>query len=128
MKKRNATIRTVPQYADLNLNGHIFGGWVLSQMDIAGGVATSRRSNGQVATVAVEGMTFHKPILVGDMICVYTDIIKEGTTSMTVNIEVIAERGPDAKRVKVTEGKYIYVAIDENARPRPIDGANTLKG
>ena len=91
-------------------------------MDIAGGVVTSRRSNGQIATVAVEGMVFHKPILVGDVICVYCEIVKEGTTSMTVDIEVIAERGPTCEKVKVTEGTYIYVAIDENARPRPIDG------
>jgi len=121
MTQRHATIRTVPQYANLNLNGHIFGGWVLSQMDIAGGVVASRRAGGNVATVAVEGMTFYKPILVGDMVIVYADIVATGKTSVSVDIEVIAERGPDAEKVKVTTGRYIYVRIDENARPVPID-------
>lgn len=121
MAQRHAIIRTVPQYANLNLNGHIFGGWVLSQMDIAGGVVAARRARGQVATVAVEGMTFYKPILVGDMVIVYADITKVGKTSVTVEIEVIAERGPDAEKVLVTKGRYIYVKIDENTRPNAIE-------
>jgi len=121
MTERRVTIRTVPQPADLNVNGNIFGGWVLSQMDIAGATVAKARANGSVATVAVKSMTFHHPIEVGDIVSVYTDITKVGKTSVTVAIEVFAERGLDAQEHKVTEGCYIFVAVDGNGRPRPID-------
>ncbi len=119
---RRATIRTIPQPFDLNLNGNIFGGWVLSQMDLAGGDVASRRAQGPVATVAVEGMKFHIPIELGDVISIYAEVEKVGTTSMTIAIEVFAERGLQRTTHKVTEGRYIFVAIDEKGQPRPVDG------
>lgn len=122
MTERRVTIRTVPQPSDLNVNGNIFGGWVLSQMDIAGGSVAGERAKGPVATVAVEGMKFHRPIEVGDVVSVYADIEKVGRTSLTVAIEVYAQRGPGREEHKVTEGCYIFVAVDEEGLPRPIDG------
>ena len=118
---KDPVIRTSPTLSDLNLNGHIFGGWVLSQMDIAGGITAGRLARGKVATVAIEGMKFFKPILVGDVVSVYADITKVGRTSITIEMEVIASRGRSQKQVRVTEGTYIYVAIDDNANPRPVD-------
>jgi acyl-CoA thioesterase YciA len=120
IKDRQATIRTVPQPSELNVNGNIFGGWVLSQMDIAGGVVAGRRAQGPVATVAIEGMKFHQPIEVGDVVSVYAEIEKVGRTSITVSMDVYADCGTKEPH-KVTEGKYIFVAIDKNGKPRPID-------
>lgn len=121
MNERRVTIRTVPQPADLNVNGNIFGGWVLSQMDLAGAAVAKERANGPVATVAVNSMKFHRPIEVGDLVSIYTDIETVGKTSITVAIEVFAERGPSASEHKVTEGCYVFVAVNEDGRPRPID-------
>lgn len=120
-EERRVTMRTIPQPSDLNVNGNIFGGWVLSQMDLAGGDVAARRAGGNVATVAIEGMTFHCPIEVGDVISIYADIAKVGRTSITVQIDVFAERGVERETHKVTEGTYIFVAIDGNGRPRPVD-------
>lgn len=119
--RRRATIRTIPQPSDLNLNGNIFGGWVLAQMDLAGGDVASKRAQGPVATVAVEGMKFHRPIELGDVISIYAEVEKVGTTSMTIAIEVFAERGIERSTHKVTEGRYIFVAIDNAGRPRPVE-------
>jgi len=116
-----AVIRAVPQPSDLNVNGNVFGGWILSQMDIAGGVIASRRSRGSVATVAVEKMTFHCPIEVGDSISIYGEIERVGTTSITIKLDVMAERGHDVKMFRVTEGRYIFVAVDSDGNPRPVD-------
>ncbi len=88
MSDRRVSIRAIPQPSDLNVNGNIFGGWVLSQMDLAGGDAAAQRAAGPVATVAIKGMTFHCPIEVGDVISVYAEITKEGRTSLTTHIEV----------------------------------------
>ncbi|MFC3053187.1 acyl-CoA thioesterase [Kordiimonas pumila] len=118
--ERRVTLRAIPQPSDLNVNGNIFGGWILSQMDLAGGDTASTYAEGPVATVAIEGMTFHTPILVGDVISVYAEIEKVGKTSMTVALDVYAERGIVRTRYKVTEGRYIFVAIDENGRPKAI--------
>ena len=115
------TLRISPEPKDINYNGHIFGGWILSQMDVAGGIVSYRRAGGPVATVAVEGMTFHQPILLGDVLSVYTEIERVGRTSITVDIEIWVERRGVAEEVFVTEGRFVYVAIDENARPRPVD-------
>ncbi|WP_374764860.1 acyl-CoA thioesterase [Yunchengibacter salinarum] len=115
------TIRTVPQPSDLNVNGNIFGGWVLSQMDIAGGIVAGARARGPVATVAVEAMKFHRPIELGDVVSVYTDIARVGRTSITVDIHVYANRGVERKRYKVTEGRYIFVAVDTEGHPRAVD-------
>jgi acyl-CoA thioesterase YciA len=104
--------------ADSNANGDIFGGWVLSQMDIAGGVAASRIAKGRLATVAVQAMKFHRPIAVGDVVSLYTEILRIGATSITVRIETIVSRRNVTEEIKVTEGIFVYVAIDEEGRPR----------
>ena len=113
-------IRTIPMPADLNGNGDVFGGWVLSQMDIAGGLIAARQAQGRVATVAVEAMTFHRPIYVGDVVSLYGRVSKVGTTSVHVHIETMVERHDRPDEIKVTEGTFIYVAIDERGRPRPV--------
>lgn len=114
------TIRTVAMPADTNPRGDIFGGWLMSQMDIAGGVAAGQRANGRIVTVAVEGMVFHQPVHVGNVLCCYTEIQKIGTTSITVGIEAWALNQNTGNRVKVTEGIYTYVAVDDNGKKRPV--------
>ena len=124
-KNREPVLRISPRLADLNLNGNIFGGWVLSQMDIAGGITAARRARGTVATVAIEAMKFVRPIRVGDLVSCYAEIVKVGTTSITVKIDVTAIRASeretqDAREVQVTKGFFIFVALDEKGRPRPV--------
>ena len=113
--------RTVAMPADTNPSGDIFGGWLLSQMDIAGGIIANRRAGGRTATVAVDAMKFHLPVFMGDVLCCYGEILRVGSTSIAVKVEAWAERRNSTERVKVTEGVYTYVAIDENRRPRPIE-------
>lgn len=120
---RGAILRVVPGPSDINANGHIFGGWVLSQMDIAAGIVASRRANGPVATIAIDGMEFLAPIHLRDLISVYAHVESVGRTSMKVRIEVIASRDRGATEVKVTSGLFTFVAIDDQARPRPIEAA-----
>lgn len=115
-------IRMAPQPRDCNNNGDIFGGWVLSQMDIAGGITAARRAKGRVVTVAVEAMTFHQPIKVGDVVSIYGDVERVGRTSIAVKLITIVARKLDSEEIKVTEGTYIFVAIDDEGRPRPVDG------
>ena len=122
--ERTPILRVVPGPTDINANGHIFGGWVLSQMDIAAGIVASRRADGAVATVAIEKMEFITPIHLRDLISVYAEISKVGRTSMQVRIEVVAERDRGATHVKVTEGLFTFVALDENHRPRAVDGGS----
>jgi acyl-CoA thioesterase YciA len=114
-------LRVVPGPGDINANGHIFGGWVLSQMDIAAGIVASRRANGSVATVAIEKMEFIAPIHLRDLISVYAHVEKVGRTSMGVRIEVVATRDRGATDIKVTEGLFTFVALDEQHRPRAVD-------
>ena len=114
-------VRTLTMPGDTNPNGDIFGGWVLSQMDIAGAIYSGKRVRGRTVTVAMESMKFHKPVNVGDVLCCYCDTIKEGRTSMTIKIEVWVVRMFERQRMKVTEGLFTYVAVDENKRPIPID-------
>jgi acyl-CoA thioesterase YciA len=113
-------IRTLAMPADANPSGDIFGGWVLSQMDIAGGITASQRACGRVATVAVTAMTFHLPVFVGDVLCVYTEIEKVGRTSITVALEAWALRGRLGAHARVTEGRFVFVALGEDGRPRPV--------
>jgi len=120
---RTPVLRVVPGPTDINANGHIFGGWVLSQMDIAAGVVASRRAKGPVATVAIEAMEFIAPIHIRDLISVYATVERVGRTSMGVRIEVVAERDLGTTQVKVTEGLFTFVALDANNRPRPVDPA-----
>ncbi|HSV00061.1 MAG TPA: acyl-CoA thioesterase [Roseiarcus sp.] len=119
--ERVPILRVMPGPTDINANGHIFGGWVLSQMDIAAGIVASRRSRGPVATVAIEAMEFIAPIHLRDLISVYAHVERVGRTSMGVRIEVIAQRDLGATEVKVTEGLFTFVALDADNRPRPID-------
>ena len=119
--KREPVLRVVPGPTDINANGHIFGGWVLAQMDIAGGIIASRRANGPVATVAIEGMKFITPIHIRDLISVYAHVERVGRTSMGVRIEVVATRDRGKTDVKVTEGLFTFVALDEQYRPRAVD-------
>ncbi|MET0370829.1 MAG: acyl-CoA thioesterase [Sphingobium sp.] len=114
------TLRVVPQPADINSNGHIFGGWVLSQMDIAGGIMAGRIAQGPVATVAIEGMKFISPILLGDVVSLYTSEERRGRTSVAIRIDVIAMRGRGEREVPLTSGLFTFVALDELHRPRPI--------
>jgi acyl-CoA thioesterase YciA len=115
------TIRTLAMPADTNPAGDIFGGWVMSQMDIAGAICAVERARGRVVTVAVEAMTFIAPVKVGDILCVYTSLERIGTTSITVSIEAWARRReePDV-RVKVTDGHFVYVALGADGRKRKV--------
>jgi len=117
-------IRTIAMPADTNPNGDIFGGWVLSQMDIAGGLTAARRARGRVATVGIDAMTFVRPVGVGDVLCCYGDIERTGTSSITVAIEAWKIRWFDRReeRLLVTEGRFTYVAIDDSGQKRPIEG------
>ncbi len=117
---REPILRVVPRPGDINSNGHIFGGWVLSQMDIAAGIVASREAAGPVATVAIEAMEFIAPILLHDLISIYARVERIGRTSMAIRIEVIASRDRGAREVKVTEGLFTFVALDEEHRPRPV--------
>src|SRR6476659_3689244 len=119
--ERVPILRVVPGPSDINANGHIFGGWILSQMDIAAGIVASRRADGPVATVAVDRMEFLAPIHLRDVISVYAEVAKVGRTSMQIGIEVIATRDRGATDIKVTDGLFTFVALDEQHRPRPVD-------
>ena len=113
-------VRTVAMPADTNANGDIFGGWVMSQMDIAGGIAGVDRSEGRVVTVAVDGMTFIRPVKVGDVLCVYAEVERVGRTSMRILVEAWARRFRTAERDKVTAATFTFVAIADDGRPRPV--------
>lgn len=114
------TIRTLAMPADTNPAGDIFGGWVMSQMDIAGAIAAVERVKGRVVTVAVEAMTFIAPVKVGDVLCVYCVVERVGTTSVTVAVEAWVRRNRIADRVKVTAGRFVYVALDDAGGKRAI--------
>ena len=118
--QRDPILRVVPMPSDINANGHIFGGWVLSQMDIAAGIVARRRAKGSVATIAIEAMKFIAPVLPMDLISIYATLERVGRTSMAIHIEVIATREEGITEVKVTEGLFTFVAIDETHRPRPV--------
>ena len=114
------TVRLIAMPADTNANGDIFGGWVLSQMDQAGGIAGVERAKGRVVTIAVEAMTFIRPVRVGDVLCVYTEVERIGRSSMRIHVEAWARRFGAHIREKVTDGVFTFVAVDEAGRPRPI--------
>jgi acyl-CoA thioesterase YciA len=128
-KERGSPIlRVVPRPGDINANGHIFGGWVLSQMDIAAGIVAAREADGPVATVAIEAMTFIAPILLNDLISVYAEVERIGRTSIAIRIEVIAIRDRGRQEVKVTDGLFTFVALDENHQPRPVKRSGAERG
>jgi len=123
---REPALRVVPMPADVNQNGDIFGGWIMAQVDIAGSIPASRRARGRIATVAVNSFVFKQPVLIGDLVSFYADIARVGRTSITVNVEVYAERKRDPAdeiTVKVTEATLTYVAVGEDRRPREIPPA-----
>jgi acyl-CoA thioesterase YciA len=118
---KTPALRVVPMPADSNQNGDIFGGWIMAQVDIAGGTVAGRLARGRVATVAVKEFVFKQPVQIGDVLSFYADVVRVGNTSVTVNVEVFAERRPsDPTVVKVTEATLTYVAIDASGRPRPV--------
>ena len=118
------TVRTMAMPADTNANGDIFGGWVLSQMDQAGGIAGVDRAKGRVVTIKVDTMIFIQPVRVGDVLCVYTEVEHVGRTSMRIHIEAWARRFISSQRDKVTDATFTFVAVDDNGRPRPIPALN----
>jgi acyl-CoA thioesterase YciA len=114
------SLRTVAMPADTNPAGDIFGGWIMSLMDLAAGVAAGTRAKGRVATAAVSNLNFLQPVKVGDVVCVYTDITKTGRTSITVGVEAHVLRRNQGERVRVTAGEFVLVAVDEHGVPRPL--------
>jgi acyl-CoA thioesterase YciA len=107
--------------ADANSTGDIFGGWIMAQVDIAGSIPALRVAKGRVATVAVNAFLFKQPVLIGDLVSFYAEVVKVGRTSVTVDVEVYAQRGiPEEVTVKVTEATLTYVAVDQNRKPRPV--------
>ena len=113
--------RVMPMPSDANVYGDVFGGWIMAQVDIAGSLPATRRANGRVATIAVNSFLFKNPVFVGDLLSFYADIVKVGNTSITVNVEVYAERNRlQTEIVKVTEATLTYVATDESRKPRPL--------
>ena len=106
--------------ADANPSGDIFGGWLMSQMDLAAANAASRRSRGRCATVAVDGMIFHQPVFIGDEVTLYGSVVKVGRTSMTIRVEAWRRSRTDEVRKKVTEATFTFVAVDDNRKPRPV--------
>ncbi len=118
---RPAVLRVMPMPADANIHGDVFGGWIMSQVDIAGSIPAARRAGGRVATVAVNAFTFKQPVFVGDLLSFYAEITRTGRTSITVDVEVYAERQRlETEVVKVTEATLTYVATDENRHSRPL--------
>ena len=114
------TLQTVAFPKDTNSGGDIFGGWVISQMDIAAGTTAQQRAKGRVATVAIEAMRFHAPILVGDLVSVYTKIVKTGRTSLTMHVETWVRRQRTSELLMVTEGDFTFVAIKDSGIKRPL--------
>jgi acyl-CoA thioesterase YciA len=114
------TLQTIAMPADTNANGDIFGGWLMAQMDLGASVLARTRSRGRVATVAVEAMTFLKPVRVGDLVTIYSDMEHEGHTSMRIHVEVWVTRLPAGDILKMTEADFTYVAVDEAGRKRPL--------
>jgi len=117
---REPALRTIAMPADANPNGDIFGGWLMAQMDLAGSVEAVRRARGRVATVAVDAMSFHRPVFIGDLVSCYARLVRSGRTSLTVDVETWVERRADGAAERVTEGVFTYVALGPDGRPRPL--------
>ena len=120
-KGREVVLRVVPMPSDANYTGDIFGGWIMSQVDIAGSIPALRLARGRIATVAVKSFTFKQPVLIGDLVSFYAEVVRVGRTSITVDVEVYAERRTLHEVVKVTEATLTYVAVDDQRRPRPVN-------
>lgn len=119
---KDPTLRVIPMPADANHTGDIFGGWIMSQVDLAGSVPAVRLARGRVATVAVNSFVFRQPVFVGDVVSFYAEVVKVGRTSITVDVEVYAQRRPEKEMcVKVTEATLTYVAVDDQRQPRVVN-------
>lgn len=114
------TLQTIAMPADTNANGDIFGGWLMSQMDLGCSILARSRARGRVATVAVDGMSFHHPVRVGDVISIHVEMVREGTTSMNIHVEAWALRQPSGERSKVTQAEFIFVAVDDCGKKRAL--------
>ena len=114
------SIRTLAMPADTNQNGDIFGGWLLSQMDLAGSIYAYKTTRGRTVTVAIEAMTFRKPVYVGDVVSVYATTVRIGRTSITVHLEAWVQRRKEARLILVTDGNYTYVSVDDHGNPQAI--------
>ncbi len=114
------TLQTIAMPADTNANGDIFGGWLMAQMDLGSSVLARTRARGRVATVAVDAMTFHKPVHVGDVVSIYASMLKEGTTSMRIGVEAWVSRQPTGEHLKVTQAVFTFVAVDEGGQKRAL--------
>ncbi len=121
LPSRIPILRVMPMPADANVHGDVFGGWIMSQVDIAGAIQAARRANGRVATIAVNSFLFKQPVFVGDLLSFYADVVRVGKTSITINVEVYSERNRlQAETLKVTEATLTYVATDDDRKPRTI--------
>ena len=118
---REPTLRVVPMPSDANYTGDIFGGWIMSQVDIAGSIPAIELAQGRVATIAVNSFVFRQPVMIGDVVSFYAKIVRVGRTSITVDVEVYARRRALLEVVKVTEATLTYVAVDDERRPRPVN-------
>ncbi|HTO32467.1 MAG TPA: acyl-CoA thioesterase [Pararhizobium sp.] len=114
------TLRTLAMPADANAAGDIFGGWVMAQMDLSCGIRAAERARGRVVTAAVKEMAFEMPVKIGDTLCIYTDVVKVGRTSMTLKVEAWAQRYLSDRMDKVTDALFVMVALDENGHPKPV--------
>ena len=125
---REPTLRVVPMPSDANYTGDIFGGWIMSQVDIAGSIPAIELAKGRVATVAVNSFVFKQPVMIGDLVSLYADVVKVGRTSITVSVEVYVQRNPEkVETVKVTEATLTYVAVDKQGRPRVVSGQQSFE-
>lgn len=120
ISQKSPAIRVVAMPKDANATGDIFGGWIMSQVDIAASVVAYRCAGGRVVTVAVNSFEFHQPVFVGDLVSCYAEVVRIGNTSLTIDVEVFAERNRIEAPIKVTQATLTFVAVDENRRPRPI--------
>lgn len=121
LPERQPTLRVIPMPSDANYTGDIFGGWIMAQVDLAGSIPAIRLAQGRVATVAVNSFVFRQPVFVGDVVSFYAEVVKVGRTSITVDVQVFAQRRPEREEcVKVTEAVLTYVAVDNNRKPRVV--------
>jgi acyl-CoA thioesterase YciA len=120
LERSELALRVLAMPAFANPHGDMFGGWLLSQMDLAGGAVATRLANGRVVTIAITGVTFKRPVFVGDEISCYADLVKIGRTSMTLKVRSVARRGHSGEQIEVTDGLLTYVAVDSTTKPRPI--------
>ncbi len=124
---KEPTLRVVPMPSDANYSGDIFGGWIMSQVDVAGSIPAARLARGRIVTIAVNSFLFKQPVMIGDLVSFYAEVARVGRTSITVDVEVYAQRRSLHETVKVTEATLTYVAVDDQRRPRAIGTDSTMQ-